>query len=33
MQAVAKQVRFKSGFPGFYFFPTQVRIRKIGKLV
>ena len=28
MQAVAKQVRFKSGFPGFYFFPTQIRVRQ-----
>ena len=33
MQAVAKHIRFKSGFPCLYFFPAEGRIRQIGKLI
>ena len=33
MQAVAQHVRFETSFPGFYFFPTQIRVRQIGELV
>ncbi|CDA83448.1 unknown [Bacteroides sp. CAG:754] len=33
MQAVAEQVSLKSGFPGFYLFPTEIRVGQICQLV
>ena len=33
MQSVAEKIRFKSGFPSFHFFPTEIRIGQIGKLI
>ena len=33
MQSVAEKIRFKSGFPSFHFFPTEIWIGQIGKLI